>query len=304
MRLTYFLAIFAVLHVILCIVIYLCVRSRILKFSEQLMPIIALVPIAGIGIAIIADYYSRSHKAGTRDMTLEELHLDYEDLRLQQISPEDNENVVIPLEEAMSVNDAKTRRMLMLDILHQDPNQYTELLHHACMDDDIEVSHYASTAVMELQRGYEYAIQKSEKEYGRNPEDVIVRDRYIHDLKKYIKSGLIDENILFVYQHRYADVLKKKIADQPEDMDAVLLAVDNDMELGNYTDAISLSDTAVRKWPHREAVWLTKLKVCERLNDGVGIKAVIAQMKERNVYLTKQGKDTMAFWDRTEEKEI
>lgn len=300
MSLTHFLILYAVIHAVICIAVYICVRSRILKFSEQLMPIIVLVPAAGLGTAVIADYYSRRHKSGTRALTVEELHLDYEDLRLQNLTPEDSGNVVIPLEEAMSVNDAKTRRKLMLEILHQNPQQYAELLHNACMDEDIEVSHYASTAVMELQREYEYTLQKSEKEYREKPDNREIRDRYIKVLGSYIASGLVDENILFVYRNRFADVLKKKISDQPEDMDAVLQAVGNYIELGRYTDAGELAGQAVRKWPAREEPWFAKLEVCERTNDGEGIKRVISQMKKRNVYLTNRGKSIIAFWDREE----
>ena len=174
------------------------------------------------------------------------------------------------------------------------------MLHNACMDEDIEVSHYASTAVMELQRGYEYALQKAEREFRENPDSSEVQDRYIKSLGSYISSGLIEKNVLFVYRSRYADVLKKKIGDQPEDMDAVLQAADNYTELGRYTDAAELADLAVAKWPAREEPWLVKIEVCERTNDGDGIKRVIAQIKKRNVYLTNRGRSIIAFWDRTE----
>lgn len=300
MNLTHILILYAVVHALICTAVYLCVRRRVLKFSEQLMPIIVLVPFAGLGTAVIADYYSRRHLSGTRPMTVEELHLDDDDLRLRKLTPDEGENAVIPLEEAMSVNDAKTRRALMLEILHRNPEQYAELLHNACMDEDIEVSHYASTAVMELQRGYEYALQKAEREFRENPDSSEVQDRYIKSLGSYISSGLIDKNVLFVYRSRYADVLKKKIGDQPEDMDAVLQAADNYTELGRYTDAAELADLAVAKWPAREEPWLVKIEVCERTNDGDGIKRVIAQIKKRNVYLTNRGRSIIAFWDRTE----
>ncbi len=300
MSLTNFLILYAAVHTVVCAAVYLCIRGRVLKFSGQLMPIIALVPFAGLWTAVIADYYSRRHKSGTREMTVEELHLDGEDPRLRKLAPEDGEKAVIPLEEAMSVNDAKTRRALMLEILHRNPEQYAELLHNACMDEDIEVSHYASTAVMELQRGYEHALQKSEREFGENPDSPEIRDRYIKNLYSYISSGLIDKNVLFVYRSRYADVLSKKINDRPEDMDAVLRAADNYIELEKYTDAAELADLAVRKWSSREEPWLEKIKVCERTNDGEGIKRVIAQIKKRNVYLTNRGRSAIAFWDGAE----
>ena len=78
MNLTHILILYAVVHALICAAVYLCVRRRVLKFSEQLMPIIVLVPFAGLGTAVIADYYSRRHLSGTRPMTVEELHLDDE----------------------------------------------------------------------------------------------------------------------------------------------------------------------------------------------------------------------------------
>lgn len=107
MNLTHILILYAIIHALICAALYLCVRRRVLKFSEQLMPIIVLVPFAGLGTAVIADYYSRRHLSGTRPMTVEELHLDDDDLRLRKLTPDEGENAVIPLEEAMSVNDAK-----------------------------------------------------------------------------------------------------------------------------------------------------------------------------------------------------
>src|SRR5699024_3027342 len=116
-----------------------------------------------------------------------------------------------PLEEALSVNDAKTRRQLMLEILHQNPGAYVELLQQARMDDDIEVTHYASTAMMELQRDFEINLQRAEQEYEKQPDQPEKLDRCLYCLRKYIDSGLIEESILFVYRTRYAELLQKKL---------------------------------------------------------------------------------------------
>lgn len=301
--LSYLLLIFAIVHIILCVIIYLCVRSRVFGFSEQLMPMICLVPAAGIICAVIAEYMSRTNKCGTRNITLEEMHLQDDDVRLKNLVPDEDEGVVIPLEEAMSVNDSATRRMLMLDILRRSPEQYTELLHKACTADDIEVSHYASTAVMELQREYEFDLQKTENQYKKDESDSVARTQYIASLKRYIGSRLIDENILFVYRNRLAEVLDKKIQDEPEDMETLLDAVENYIALKNYNKSAELADTAVKKWPNREIVWLTMLNVYEQMNDGNGIKEVIYQMKKRNIYLSNHGKSVLAFWDKSGQTE-
>ena len=293
---TLILFIIGAVHLLLCLVIYLLLRAGVLTFERALMPIVVLVPIAGFLSAVAAQLMSAAGRAGTRGSTLEELHLGDDDLRLKKIAHDDDTSSVIPLEEAMSVNDARTRRALMLDILRRSPDQYTELLHKACSDEDIEVSHYASTAIMELQRGYEYDVQRAEHDFRASPDDPNVCNRYIRELGRYIDSGLIGDNILFVYRRRYAEVLERKIQLEPEDMDAYLLAADNCMALGDLNEAQHYSERAVTRWPGREAVWLSRLKLCEQMGDGEGIREVLRQIRSRNVYLSRHGKSVVAFW--------
>ena len=94
------LVVYIIIHIILCVLIYLGIRSRVLRFSEQLFPIIVMVPFAGMLLAVVADYYSRFHKSGTREISLEELHLGLEDLRLSHVEDDTADNeTIIPLEE-------------------------------------------------------------------------------------------------------------------------------------------------------------------------------------------------------------
>ena len=41
----------------------------------------------------------------------------------------------------------------MMDILYDDVGEYVEVLKNARMNDDTEVVHYATTAMVELQKG-------------------------------------------------------------------------------------------------------------------------------------------------------
>lgn len=292
---------YLVVHLFLCLIIYIGVRTHFLMFSEQLMPIIVLVPFSGIIIAFIADYDSRLQKNGTKPISLEELHLGIEDLRLKSIETNTEKTVVIPLEEAMLVNDAETRRKLMLEILQQNPEQYLSLLQEACMDDDIEVSHYASTAIMEMQRNFELALQKAEKEYIKNSDDSEKLSIYLACMERYIQSGLIDENVLLVYKKRYSELLKKEIKFRPEEMDTYTKAIDNCIVIKNYTEAKMYSDKMVSKWPAREETWLSALKVCHIINDVAGIKNVLDEVKRRNVFLTPTGKSIIKFWEQSKQ---
>lgn len=267
------------------------------------MPIVFLVPVAGVICAVIAEYYARNARAGMTGTMAEELYSDETDLRMKKLVPDEEEGIVIPLEEAMSINDSMTRRQLILNILRKSPEQYTGLLQKACTDEDIEVSHYASTAVMEIQRGYDYELQKSERLYHQDESNAGYRNEYINHLKDYIESELIDENVLFLYRQRLSGVLRAKIREKPEDMEAVVCASENYLALKNFAQAEKLAEAAVRKWPDCERPLLALLAVYEQTNNGEGIENIIRHVKDGNVYLSNHGKNVLAFWDKAAQTE-
>jgi len=91
------------------------------------------------GLCLISSFI-RTDKNGSRDITLEDPHLEYADLRLHSID-RDHHGQVIPIQEALLINNAETRRSLILEIIRQDPKNYIQQLQEACSDSDLEVSH-------------------------------------------------------------------------------------------------------------------------------------------------------------------
>ena len=290
------LFIYLIIHAVICLLIWLGMRLQILRISEQMMPMVFLVPIAGVLTAAAAEILTRTNKHGSRDITLEDPHLEFADLRLHKIDRDQNLSEVVPIQEALRVNDAQTRRRLILDIIRQDPKDYIFQLREACSDTDLEVSHYASTAIMEIQREYEISTQQAEREYAQDPENITKLGKSIQHMQRYIESGLIDESIIHAYRQRFALLLSKKMELSPEDMSIRITASDNYLELKNLTEAKALADLLTERWPNRESVWLQKLKVSYVMQDTEGIRDTLCQIKERNVYLTPEGKSIIRFW--------
>lgn len=50
-----FLWLYLLVHLLFCLLIYIGIRTRILKFSEQVFPIVLLVPVFGVLAAVIAE---------------------------------------------------------------------------------------------------------------------------------------------------------------------------------------------------------------------------------------------------------
>lgn len=301
MTLPEILLIYSIVHLVVCLLIYIALWLRWLHFSRQMMPMIVLVPIFGVLTAIAAEIIVLTRQNGARDITLEDPHLEYGDLRLHHIDRDRHEQV-IPIQEALRINDAATRRNLILEIIRQDPKDYIQQLKEACSDPDLEVSHYASTAMMEIQREFELSTQKAEAEHAKDPDTPAKLIHAIQCMQTYIDSGLINLSVMPAYRHRLAILLNKQIKVSPEDMGIQLKAVDNYLALENLTEAKALSDAAVQRWPNREQVWLTQMKVCYAMHDADGIRDTIEEIRRRNVYLTQEGRRILQFWQNNQEE--
>lgn len=295
MTLNQILLLYCTIHLLLCALIDLGLRLKRLHFSRQMMPMILLVPIFGILTAVAAEAVQRTGKNGSRDISLEDPHLEYADLRLHRID-RDQHGEVIPIQEALRINNAQTRRALILEIIRQDPRDYIQQLQEACSDSDLEVSHYASTAMMEIQREYELNTQQAEANYAKDPDNPVKLHQAIHCMQQYINSGLINTSVAPAYRHRFAVLLDQQIRSAPEDMQSRITAAENYLALENLTQAKAMSDDLIQRWPNREQVWLTCLKVCYAMHDAAGIRNTLQEIRQRNIYLSPEGKTTLQFW--------
>lgn len=73
----------------------------------------------------------------------------------------DTDKKIVPLEEALLINEPGVRRELIMDVLNDDPEEYMDLLKQARMNEDVEVVHYAITAMVELSKEYDFRLQKN-----------------------------------------------------------------------------------------------------------------------------------------------
>ncbi len=294
---TWWLIIFVILHIILCFIIYIAVKARVVKFSEQLMPLIIFVPIWGMFLALVADYNSRADKTGSKEIMLDDMHINKKDYRLINVREDHDMREVVPFEDAISLNEVSFTRSLMTDILNQNVHEYLEILQKAKLNSDIEVSHYATTSIMEIQRDFEINLQKAEQLYDEHPEDDAHFDNYLSAVKEYIESNLIFDKILRLYQKKYAELLEIKIQKYPNIQETYMNAIDCYLDMAEYENARRLIEKALVKWNNNEEPWLRKIRLCQQTNEGEAIVHTVNEMKRRHIYLTNEGKEAVMFWN-------
>ena len=137
-----------ILHLTVCILIWAGIRSGMLKVKKYLIIPVIFVPVWGALSMLILHLQVFSKAENSRKIGIEKLQVNEEIYKNNFRLREENDHDIVPLEEALLINDPEKRRKLIMDILNDDPSKYIELLEKARMNEDVEVVHYAITAMV------------------------------------------------------------------------------------------------------------------------------------------------------------
>lgn len=202
---------------------------------------------------------------------------------------------VVPLEEALTISNSQVRRKLMLDVLNSDTAKYYALLEQARLNDDVEVVHYAVTAMSELNKKYDLMIAEFTKALDADPEDVEILGRYCSCLKQYLALGLADGAILDLRQRACIAAYQKLCEKQPLERYFCDLARQQ-MLANNFAAAEQTLQTLDTQFPDSEDIRLLRLEYFARRGDGETVQRMAFSVWTGEMYLSQKAKETLAFW--------
>ncbi|MBC8062765.1 MAG: hypothetical protein H7Y18_19205 [Clostridiaceae bacterium] len=183
-------------------------KDRLIRFM-----IMALMPIVGAILFILLDMSLVWFPVDKNKESIfkEEKESSYISLVLRK-SEIGKWKSIIPIEDALVLNDEEIKRNIMIDTLKGDAYKYLGFLKKALGDEDTETSHYAATAVMEVKRKLTLDIHRLGSKYDlENHKDPIINEAYAMALKKYTESGLLDKRAYTKYMRIYLKVLENII---------------------------------------------------------------------------------------------
>ena len=174
------------------------------------------------------------------------------------------------------------------------------------MNDDTEVVHYATTAMVELQKDYETKLQKQKEAFALE-EDAGLLDEYIQTLEKYVESGLLEGNMLKNRRLELCGLLERKLTQRKEEgheeLPLYCKKFEQDCALGEYEDALRMADAAIRLWPQQEEGYLMKIRHGVMTKNPEQIGTVIGLLENNKVYLSPAARRTVDFWKENDETE-
>ncbi|UKS25796.1 hypothetical protein LOZ80_30225 [Paenibacillus sp. HWE-109] len=203
---------------------------------------------------------------------------------------------IVPIEEALLLNDTSTKRRMLIDALKNDSIEYIGILQKALENEDTETSHYAATAVLEIKRKLMLTKQKFAVQYEENKLDLETLIPYVNVLKSYLTSGFLDERTLIKTKHTYSQVLESLLSVYTEEESYFVDKIECDLEIGNVDKARSMCVTFHQAHPNSEAPYLVSMKTHYTLRNNERFQESLNGLKNSPIRLSNQALNIVRFW--------
>lgn len=286
-------AVLLLIHTLVCLVLSTLVKLGMLPVRGQMLPAMVLVPLWGPLLLVLC---ARGEAFGDalEDGTLESLRLNDEIRRGMQVQVREGDAGVVPLEEALIVNDPSDRRRLMLSMLTEDPDAYLAQLQAAKLNDDVEVAHYAATAVAQISKESDLKLQQLERAFKTDPTAENL-DAYCDYLGEYLASGLAEGRVEQIQRQQYARLLARRC--EREDGAALRIRYATALaDAGELDEAEAVITQLVAEVPDDQEAWMLCLRLAVTRRDGEAVQQVIDAIDNQHVYLSAENREKLAFW--------
>ena len=286
---------FLLLHLLVCVGFFCLLRF--LEADVMLLPICVFLPVFGPVLTLLVSWVNVHGLTGSKNKNLEAMR---KDMVSEKSTPdvEQESGEALPLEDALILNDAGVRRSAMLDILLHGASDMSFVLHQAKENTDVEVVHYATTALSELLKDYDLRLQKLSQAHEEHPEDAEVLADYIDTLDEYLRNALAEGENLRIQRTRYVTLLKERIQKEMriEDVRALILSL---MYSKDYDQAEQWLVQMETRWPEREETMMLRLRYYYELQMGTAFTAYIEKLKTSGCYISGRLRQLIQFWEET-----
>jgi hypothetical protein len=285
------------LHILWCAAAWLLIRFHIWKVRYMHLPLIFFVPVWGTLAVLLITHMSASRTAGRKFDELENMRGD-ETLESAYPARKAEAETILPMEDALILNNAATRRSVMMDVLMQDSEEYLPALQEARKTDDVEVVHYATTAMVEMNKKNEIRMQRFEHAYAEQAGDTAFLRRYLDFLEMYIRGGLAEGQVLSIARDRYQKILTSLIAEQKADEEDYANLASSYLDAKQYPAAGDVLQIMKDKWPTKESLFYLQLRLAYETGNVSELRKTIRERRELIAFDTKEVRDVMAFWEK------
>ena len=292
-------AVLLLIHSLVCLMLWTLMKLGLLPVRGHMLAVIVLVPLWGPLLVVLLSVRSAVLGEWLKESALESLRFNDDLHRSMSVPSGEDDAGVVPLEEALIVNDPAYRRRLMLSMLTEEPDAYLAQLQAAKLNDDVEVAHYAATAVAQISKESDLKLQQLERAFKTDPSSHNL-DAYCDFLGAYLDSGLAEGRVAQIQRQQYARLLARRC--EREDGPALRIRYATALaDAGEIDKAEDVASQLVIDASDEQDVWMLCLRLAVIRRDGQAVQRVIDAIDKQHVYLNAENRERLAFWREGEE---
>ncbi len=279
-------------HLVLSCLIFFIGANRINKQERFCNFIISLFfPIGGY-ILVLLLYISRKRR--TKDI---DNKVDIEDaliLFTDRFDRQKDTNIV-PIGETLVINDKKVKRQQLIEVLKKESSKYIDMLKVALRDEDVETSHYAAAAIVEIKGKLDLKLQAFSVEYEKNKLDIGLLKEYADVLQEYLSSDLMDKFARKKYIFTYIELLEKLLSHDRENADYYNRLINALYETGKIDEMGKYCKTYLENCRDENA-YLLNLKYYYLKKDKKAFDVIFNNLLKSPIKLSNRGINIIRFW--------
>lgn len=284
-----------VYYALTCLYTLIMAKSRESQRSEMLT-LAWIVPFAGLPLALLANFAASRSVSADAERFEQVVEL-YEEVGGIVEKPNlTNETSVVPIEDALLLNDHVTRRRIVLDALKEESLDMVAFLKKAVRNEDTETAHYAVAAIMEMKRTMMAQLQLLSVETERSPENLSVQYDYANAIKSYLDSGLMEGESERTYRFFQAEVLERLSMLEKCGETVFADLMECELALGRYDRAEAASERFLEVYPKSELAYYMALKFYYSLRAGQKFQEVLKKLKESPVKVSHRTLEIIRYW--------
>ena len=284
------------IHLLCCLLVFLGIRVGLLRVHRYMTFVVLFLPLWGLAIVLILHFQIALKADGNVEIGTEKFRVESELYRSVTVDETRVADSTVPIEEALLINSARERRGIIMDVLNDNPVEYIDFLRKAGNNDDTEVVHYAVTAMVEISKENDFRLQKLEREYAADPQNIAVLEAYTDFLWNCLSQHLMQGQVEVMNRELFATLIRHKVELSATEEDYVRM-VTNDIKRSNYTAAGEALEEMRVRWPKQEAYYLLKIRYLSMLGKGEEIRHLLREIESEQVYISTKGKEALAFWE-------
>ena len=205
---------------------------------------------------------------------------------------------VVPVEDAMAINENREKRALLLRQLKKDISENYKALLAAEKDEDSESVHYVAATKMEVYRVLHQRWLECSRAYEQDQEDSEKFREVCEALRKLIESQVLSGREQEMYRKKYCSLMEAQVLID----ESVLLDLDYEKWMA-YLIELERFQAAEQLWDQRrdrlknENSYMKMTEFFYRRREKKKFHACIAELqKDRQIRLSAQGLERVRYW--------